>query len=85
MVQLINDDCIVAMKSIDDESIDFVVTSPPYYNAREYAQYQSYQQYLDVWEVMCKSKEPINPADAIFSMVAYKIKEWLQEKPTKLA
>lgn len=38
----------------------------------------------DVWEVMCKSKEPINPADAIFSMVAYKIKEWLQEKTNKI-
>lgn len=47
MIEIINDDCLNAMEDIESESIDFTVTSPPYYNAREYAQYQSYQHYLD--------------------------------------
>ena len=39
-------DCLDLMKTIPDGSIDLIVTSPPYYNAREYSQYDSYQEYL---------------------------------------
>ncbi|MBC8147324.1 MAG: site-specific DNA-methyltransferase [Bacteroidetes bacterium] len=38
--------CIEQMKKIEDNSIQCVVTSPPYYNAKEYSQYESIEQYL---------------------------------------
>lgn len=38
-VTLINDDCLKALKSIQDKSIDLVVTSPPYDNLRDYDGY----------------------------------------------
>lgn len=34
-------------KTIPDESIDLIFTSPPYYNAKEYTQFRSYSEYLD--------------------------------------
>lgn len=35
------------MKSLPDGCIHLTFTSPPYYNARDYSIYKSYQQYLD--------------------------------------
>lgn len=35
------------LKTLDEESINLIFTSPPYYNAREYSDYCSYQGYLD--------------------------------------
>ena len=29
-ITLINDDCLIAMKSIPDKSIDLILTDPPY-------------------------------------------------------
>lgn len=34
------------LKSLANESVHLTFTSPPYYNAREYIQYDSYEQYL---------------------------------------
>lgn len=39
-------DCLEFLGLLPDESIDLIVTSPPYYNAREYAQWASYDDYL---------------------------------------
>jgi len=39
-------DVIETLKYVPDESIHLTFTSPPYYNARDYSIYQSYQQYL---------------------------------------
>ena len=36
------------LKTIPDQSVQLIFTSPPYYNAREYSIYKSYQQYLDL-------------------------------------
>ena len=36
MINLINDDCLNAMNSIEDNFIDLVITSPPYDNIRDY-------------------------------------------------
>lgn len=44
---IVNCDTIEAMKVLDDESIHLTFTSPPYYNARDYSIYQSYEEYLD--------------------------------------
>ena len=46
VINLMKGDCLELMKTIPDGSIDLIVTSPPYYNAREYSQYDSYQEYL---------------------------------------
>ncbi|MFX0071151.1 MAG: DNA-methyltransferase [Candidatus Hermodarchaeota archaeon] len=40
-------DCLDVIKEIEDNSIQLVVTSPPYYNAREYSKYETYQDYLN--------------------------------------
>ncbi len=44
---VVNGDTIETMKLLQDESIHLTFTSPPYYNARDYSIYQSYQHYID--------------------------------------
>ena len=39
MIELIHGDCLIEMRKIPDNSIDLVVTSPPYDNLREYGGY----------------------------------------------
>ena len=41
-----NEDCIKTMKKIKPESIQLVWTSPPYFNVKDYVEYDNYQQYL---------------------------------------
>ena len=43
----VNGDVIKTLKLIQDESFHLTFTSPPYYNARDYSFYSSYQEYLD--------------------------------------
>lgn len=40
-----NEDCLDTMKRMEAGSIDLVVTSPPYFNARDYSQYDSVTHY----------------------------------------
>ena len=40
-------DCSVTLKKVKEKSVKLIFTSPPYYNAREYSVYKSYQEYLD--------------------------------------
>jgi len=47
MAELYWGDCLDVLASISPKSVDLVFTSPPYYNAREYSQYLSYEEYLD--------------------------------------
>lgn len=47
-------DVLETLKNVDDESIHLTFTSPPYYNARDYSIYQSYQEYLDFLETVFK-------------------------------
>jgi DNA modification methylase len=43
------------LKCVPDESIHLTFTSPPYYNARDYSIYQSYNDYLDfLTQVFCQ-------------------------------
>jgi DNA modification methylase len=42
-----NEDCLETMNKMEDNSIDLVVTSPPYYNAREYVEYKDVDDYMD--------------------------------------
>ncbi len=44
---IVNGDVIDTLKLLDEESIHLTFTSPPYYNARDYSFYSSYQEYLE--------------------------------------
>lgn len=46
-VKIIWGDCFDVMKGMKSESIHLMVTSPPYYNAREYSQWKNLNEYLD--------------------------------------
>lgn len=39
--------CLEGLKKMGDESIDLMVTSPPYYNAREYSQWETVDNYME--------------------------------------
>lgn len=43
---VVNADVLEALKSVPDESVHLTFTSPPYYNARDYTIYPSYDAYL---------------------------------------
>ena len=47
---VLHGDCRDTMKTLDESSIHLAVTSPPYYNAREYSTWPTYQDYLDFLE-----------------------------------
>ena len=46
MINLMLGDCLERMKEIPDGSVDLIITSPPYFNAREYSSYATYDEYL---------------------------------------
>src|SRR5262249_43476473 len=43
---LVNADTCEALRCVPDESVHLTFTSPPYYNARDYTLYRSYEDYL---------------------------------------
>lgn len=43
---LIKDDSVEVLKQLPDNSIHLAVTSPPYFNAREYSQWENLESYL---------------------------------------
>jgi DNA modification methylase len=45
-MKLIHGDCLEKMKDIPKGSVDLIWTSPPYYNARDYSNFESYDKYL---------------------------------------
>lgn len=47
-------DCVKVMENFENETIDLTVTSPPYYNAREYSWWGKYNDYLDFMEESIK-------------------------------
>ena len=44
--RIYNVDCLIGLKKIADNIIDLIVTSPPYYNAKEYSHWDTYEDYL---------------------------------------
>lgn len=46
-IKIVWGDCLNALKKMDSESIHCMVTSPPYYNVREYSQWDNINDYLD--------------------------------------
>ncbi len=51
---VVHGDVREVLKNIPDESVHLTFTSPPYYNARDYSIYRSYQEYLDFLESLFK-------------------------------
>jgi DNA modification methylase len=47
MNQILLGDCQDTLKTISDESVHLTCTSPPYYNAREYSTWPTYDEYLE--------------------------------------
>ena len=45
-VELWHGDCLELMKDISNNTVDLIVTSPPYYNAKEYSHWDSYDDFL---------------------------------------
>jgi len=49
-------DCLSVLRKFDSESVHLMVTSPPYYNAREYSQWDNINDYLaDMKEIIQES------------------------------
>jgi DNA modification methylase len=51
-----NGDCGDVMRSMGDESVDLIVTSPPYWNQREYSFWETYTDYMidvEKWITHC--------------------------------
>lgn len=51
---VVHGDVLEALKLINKESFHLTFTSPPYYNARDYSFYSSYQEYLDFLRAVFK-------------------------------
>lgn len=48
MIQkIIHNDCLIGLKEYDQEFIHLTWTSPPYFNAKSYSSWETYQDYLD--------------------------------------
>lgn len=60
--KIYNIDCMYGVKQLENNSIDLVVTSHPYYNAKEYSHWEKYQDYTE-W------------LRNIFSLIYEKLKE----------
>ena len=63
---IIHADIQKALKVIPDESIHLTFTSPPYYNARDYTIYQSYEAYLEFLTAIFKETHRITKEGRFF-------------------
>lgn len=61
-------DCLEGLRRLPDESIDVIVTSPPYWKGFEYeAYFNSYKQYLDWCEKWLKEcKRVLKPTGTFY-------------------
>lgn len=56
---IVNGDVLDVLKHVLNESVHLTFTSPPYYNARDYSIYPSYQAYLEFLEEVFKETHRI--------------------------
>lgn len=56
---VVNADVLEVLKYVPNESVHLTFTSPPYYNARDYSIYPSYQAYLEFLEEVFKETHRI--------------------------
>ena len=67
-ITLLCGDCIDKMRTLPSESVECIVTSPPYWKGFEYeAYFNSYKQYLDWCEIWLKEcKRLLKPNGTMF-------------------
>ena len=46
-LKIINEDCLLGLKKIEEPCVDLTWTSPPYYNAKSYSEWPTYEDYLE--------------------------------------
>ncbi|MCK9477484.1 MAG: HEAT repeat domain-containing protein [Candidatus Muirbacterium halophilum] len=63
---VVNGDVLEVLKYVSDESIHLTFTSPPYYNARDYSIYKSYDEYLQFLEKVFKEVHRITKEGRFF-------------------
>lgn len=63
---IVHGDVIDVLKYVPDESIHLTFTSPPYFNARDYSIYQSYEEYLKFLETVFKEVHRITKEGRFF-------------------
>lgn len=61
-------DCIDVMMEMDKESIDLIITSPPYFNTKMYSQYHSYEKYLDFLRSFCTMSTRVLKSNRILTI-----------------
>ena len=65
--KIINSDCLSYLKTLPANSIGHMVTSPPYYNAREYSQWKNIYNYLnDMYKISLASFNTLKPGGIFF-------------------
>jgi DNA modification methylase len=65
--KIINSDCLSYLRTLPANSIGHMVTSPPYYNAREYSQWKNLYNYLnDMFKICLASFEALKPGGVFF-------------------
>ena len=65
--QIFNENCLTFLKNITPNTIDHMVTSPPYYNAREYSQWKNLYNYLnDMYKICLASYDALKPGGVFF-------------------
>ena len=65
-VEIYCGDCFDVLGQINPESVDGVVTSPPYYNARDYATWPNIYAYLfDQWNVILRLHQVLKPGGLV--------------------
>ena len=95
MIQIINDDCLIALKDIPDNSIDFILTDPPYGTTA--CKWDFVIPYKPMWEQLKRIRKD-NTAIALFGTEPFSshlrlsnIKEykydwiWIKERPSNPA
>jgi len=63
---VVHGDVLEIIKYVPDESVHLTFTSPPYYNARDYSIYQSYDEYLNFLEQVFKEVHRITKEGRFF-------------------
>ena len=63
---IVQGDVVETLKYVPDESVHLTFTSPPYYNARDYSIYQSYDEYLKFLEEVFREVHRITKEGRFF-------------------
>ena len=65
-IKLLLGDSLELLDGIENDSVDLVFTSPPYYNAREYSSWETYSDYLSFMKRMIEKIYRVLNPDGFF-------------------